>query len=171
MQFGLNGFIQVRVALNNHLESFRGGQVGFFTQIELSDEHVMLGQEGFTFFDFGSCLRFVLTVGEGLHEFQKCFLGFFDGGHVAVNRLNQLKMAEGQFVLRVRGEHVLAVQFQKMLIFSDGFDVALFFVKRFRAFQDDVGVIIHFNGVPDENLRVGSLDAGGVGRRVLLGKP
>ena len=66
---------------------------------------------------------------------------------------------------------MLAVQFQKMLIFSDGFGVAFFFVERFRAFQDDVGVIVHFNGVPDENLRVGSLDAGRIGRRVLLGKP
>ena len=66
---------------------------------------------------------------------------------------------------------MLAVQFQKMLIFNDGFSVAFFFMKRFRSFQDDVGVIVHFNGVPDENLRVGSLDAGGIGGRVFLGKP
>ena len=101
MEFGLNGFLQVRVAVNNHQEAFRRGQVGLFTEIKLSDEQMMLGQEPFTFSDFDSCLRFVLTAREGRHKFEKFFLGLFDGGHVAVNRLNQLEMAEGQFVLGV----------------------------------------------------------------------
>ena len=125
---------------------------------------MVLGEVAFTFFNFDPCLRFVPACSEGVNEFPKFFVSLFDGSHVPVNRLNHFKMAEGQPVLRVWGKDVIAVQVQKMLIFDDRFRVSLFFMKRFRSFQDDVGVIVHFDGVPDKNLGIGSLGTSGRGR-------
>ena len=129
---------------------------------------MVLGEEALAFPDFDPCLRFVLARGEAVDEFPKFFLSLFDGSHIPVNRLNQLKMTEGQPVLRVRGQDVIAVQVQKMLIFDDRFRVPLFFMKRFRSFQDDVGIIVHFDGVPDKNLGIGSLGTCGRGRRLVV---
>ena len=84
----------------------------------------------------------------------KGFDGFLNGFRIMFISLGPLHLAFSDSERRIGSEGVGAMEIEEMVILDNGFRILLFVKERLSPLHDDVGVVVLFDRIAQENLFV-----------------
>jgi hypothetical protein len=91
--------------------------------------------------------------------------GFLNRARIALDSLGQFELAFSDAEHGIGGQDVGAMEIEEMGIFDDSLRILLFLEEGLSSLHDDVGIVVLFDSIAQENLLVGA--AQGFLRRVL----
>src|SRR6266849_3188859 len=80
--------------------------------------------------------------------------GFLNGARITLDSLGQFHLAFPDSEQRIGGEDVGVMEIEEMVILDDGFCIFLSLEERLSSLHDDVGVVVLFHRIAQENLLV-----------------
>ncbi len=86
----------------------------------------------------------------------KGFESFLNGAWITLDSLGQFQLAFSDAEHRIGGQDMGAMEIEEMVILDDGLRILLFFEERLSSLHDDVGVVVLFDSIAQENLFVGA---------------
>ena len=145
----------VGVQLHDLIEAMCSGEIGAPPIIELADEEMCLCQKVVTVLDS-------LERWTGMPASWKIFLnpfkgfeGLLNGAWITLESLGQFQLAFSDAEHGLGGQDVGTMEVEEMGIFDDGLRIFFFLEEGFSSLHDDVGIVVLFDRIAQENLLVG----------------
>ena len=138
----------------NLIESMCRRKVGASPIIELPDEEMGLCEQVVAFFDLLKRLPVVSASREFFAQPLKGFNGFLNGIGVSFDPFRPFHLAFSHTEGGIGCKDMGAMQFEEMVELDDGFRIFLFFEVGFSSLHNDVGIVVFFDRIADENVFV-----------------
>ena len=125
-----------------------------------------LCQKIVAFLDLLECLAVIAASLKIFPQPFEGFDGFLNGAWITLDSLGQFHLAFPDSEQRIGGEDVGVMEIEEMVILDDGFRILLFLEERLSSLHDDIGIVVFFDRISQENLLVSA--AQGFLRRVFV---